>query len=327
MRCAPRRDEGIWRLHPLDWRDLITSTPDFKQVKNKVVVITGATSGIGQAAAEKLAQMSARIVQIARDPARGEAALNRLRNLTPNIEHAVYYADLSLMAEAKRIAAEISAAEPRIDVLVNNAGAIFSSRQVTSEGLERTFALNHMAYFVLTRCLLDRVVASPSARIISTASDAYKAFPLDFDDLQSVKTYGERNILELLMFGGPGYKVYGRSKLCNLLFSRELARRLNGMNVTTNSFHPGLVATRFADGAGGLISFSMRIAKRFALSPQQGGERLVQLASDPGLAQVTGAYFADGIATPVAPAACDEAAADRLWRESSDLAGLAAGIA
>jgi NAD(P)-dependent dehydrogenase (short-subunit alcohol dehydrogenase family) len=290
-------------------------------VNNQVVVITGATSGIGQSAAEQLARIGARIVQIARDRDRGELAFSRLRKLTPHINHAIHYCDLSLISEVKRVAAQISASEPRIDVLINNAGAIFSSPELTSEGLERTFALNHMAYFVLTRCLMDRLVASAPARIVNTSSDAYKAFPLDFEDLQSIETYGERNILELLIFGGPGYKAYARSKLCNVLFTRELARRLGETNVTVNCLHPGLVATRFADSAGGLISFRMRIMKRFALAPEKGGERIVQLAADPEVAEVTGTYFTEGHPISMDAAATNDFA-DRLWRESSALANL-----
>src|SRR6266700_7806540 len=158
-------------------------------MRGKTVVITGATSGIGQVAAEQLAAMGARLVLVARDKTRGEAALTRLRNLKPGVDHTIHYADLSRLAEMKRVAAEIAAAEPRIDVLINNAGALFNSRQVTEDGLERTFATNHMAYFVLTQGLRERLIASAPARVVNTASDAHNGAKLDCDDLQSANGY------------------------------------------------------------------------------------------------------------------------------------------
>jgi retinol dehydrogenase 12 len=292
-------------------------------MKAKVVVITGATSGIGQVAAEKLAGMGARIVQIARDRSRGEAAMKRLRQIAPAVTHAIHYADLSRIREMKRAAAEIAAAEPRIDVLINNAGAMFGSRQLTEDGLERTFALNHMSYFVLTQELRDRLMASAPARVVNTSSDAHKPFALDFDDLQSERAY-RFNFLEWMRYGGPGFKVYGRSKLANILFTRELARRLAGTGVTANCLHPGFVATRFGDQSGGLIGFGIGIAKRFALTPEQGAETLVYLASSPDVEGVTGQYFFKcRQATPTLEAQNDENAR-RLWKESARLAGLSA---
>jgi NAD(P)-dependent dehydrogenase (short-subunit alcohol dehydrogenase family) len=292
-----------------------------RDMTGKVVVITGATSGIGQAAAEDLARMGARIIQIARDRARGEEAMKRLRDLAPGVAHSVRFADLSLISQMKQVALDIAKAEPRIDVLINNAGAVFGTRQLTPDGLERTFALNHMAYFVVTDGLFERLVASAPARVVNTASDAHSAFPLDFGDLQSAEAY-RWNLLEWMRFGGPGYKVYGRSKLCNILFTRQLARRLAGTGVTANCLHPGFVATRFGDQAGGLISFGIRVAKRFALSPQAGGETLTYLASSPEVAGITGQYFYQ--CTPAIPSqdAQDDTAAQRLWEESVRLAQL-----
>jgi NAD(P)-dependent dehydrogenase (short-subunit alcohol dehydrogenase family) len=290
-------------------------------MKGKVVVITGATSGIGQAAAENLAAMGARIVQVARDQERGQEALKRLHEITPGVSHCIHYADLSRISEMKRVAAEIAESEPRIDVLVNNAGAMFGSRQLTADGLERTFALNHMAYFVLTRGLRERLVVSGRARVVNTASDAHGVATLDFNDLQSAKAY-RGDFMETLRYGGPGFKVYGCSKLCNILFTRELGRRLAGTGVIANCFHPGFVATRFGDGTGGLISFGIRIGKRFALSTQQGAETLVYLASSPEVASVTGEYFYKcRPATPSAQA-LDDANARRLWEETARLAHL-----
>lgn len=279
------------------------------QMKDRIVVITGATSGIGQVAAEKLASMGARIVQIARNRERGEAAMKRLRDVAPKAAHSIYYADLSRLSEMKRVASEIAAAEPRIDVLINNAGAMFGSRQLTEDGLERTFALNHVSYFVLTHGLKARLLASAPARVVNTASDAHERAKLDFDDLQSARGY-------------RGFKIYGRSKLCNILFTRELARRLAGTGVTANCLHPGFVATRFGDQSGGWFSVVVRIAKHFALSPEQGAETLVYLASSPDVAGVTGQYFHKcSIATPSVEAQ-DDAKARQLWVETAKLAGL-----
>lgn len=285
----------------------------------KVVVITGATSGIGQDAAEKLAAMGARIVQIARDPVRGAAALERLRTINPETAHTIFYADLSRISEMKRVASEIAAVEPRIDILVNNAGAIFGRRQLTADGLEMTFALNHMAYFVVTHGLLRRL--SPGARIISTSSDAHVTATLDLDDLQSEKAY-RWNLPVWLRYGGPGFTVYGRSKLCNILFTRELSRRLRGTGITANCFHPGFVATRFGAGAGGLIQFGVGVAKRFARTPEDGAKTLVYLAASPQVAGVSGKYFHDEQEVQPSKAAQDDGAAAALWQQSLELASL-----
>ncbi len=278
-------------------------------MQGKVIVITGATSGIGQVAAERLAGMGARLVLVARDKVRGQATLTRLRERAPGIVHSIHYADLSRLVEVKRVAAEIAATETRIDVLINNAGALFSSRQVTEDGLERTFATNHMAYVVLTQGLRERLIASAPARVVNTASNAHKRAQLDFDDLQSARGY-------------RGFKVYGRSKLCNILYTRELARRWAGTGVTVNSLHPGFVATRFADQSGSLFSYIVRVAKMFAISPEKGADTIVYLASSPDVAHVSGGYFYK--CRPVTPSkeAQDDAGAKRLWLESARLGGL-----
>ena len=281
-------------------------------MRGKVVVITGATSGIGQVAAEKLAGMGARLVLVARDKARGEAALARLREAGPGVSHGIYYADLSRIAETKRIAATIAAVEPRIDVLINNAGALFSTRQLTEDGLERTFATNHMAYFVLTDGLRQRLWASAPARVINTASDAHKGNRLDFNDLQSAHNYS-------------GFKVYGRSKLCNILYTRELARRWAGSHVTVNTLHPGFVATRFGNESGGLLSFGVRLAKTFAISPEKGAETIVYLASSNEVSRTSGSYYYKCRVASPSLEAQDDAAAKRLWEETAKLAGLPVG--
>ena len=275
----------------------------------KVVVITGATSGIGQVAAERLASMGARMVLVARDQSRGEAALARLRQCAPRLKHSIHYADLSRVSEMKRVASEIAAAEQRIEVLINNAGAMFHTRQVTEDGLELTFATNHMAYFVLTHGLRERLIASAPARVINTASDAHRGARLNFDDLQTVSGYG-------------AYRVYGRSKLCNILFTRELARRLKDSGVTANSLHPGFVATRFGDQSGGMFANLIRVAKVFAISPEKGAETIVYLASSDQVAGVSGEYFYQCRPAVSSRAATDDEAARRLWEQSAKLAAI-----
>jgi NAD(P)-dependent dehydrogenase (short-subunit alcohol dehydrogenase family) len=283
-------------------------------MKGKVVVITGATSGIGAVAADKLASMGARIVAIARDRSRGEAALARWRKAGPGVDHQVYYADLSTLPQMKRVASEIAAKVPQIDVLINNAGALFDRRHVTRDGLELTFATNHMSYFVLTLGLWDRLIASAPARIINTSSDAHRRMKLDFADLQSANGYSP-------------FKVYGRSKLCNILFTRELARQLKGTGVTANSLHPGFVNTRFADDAQGLLGLAFRFAKRnFAISMEKGSETIVYLASSPEVNGITGEYFYQCRTKTPTNEAQDDEAARLLWRESEKLAGNVAQI-
>jgi len=287
-----------------------------ESMKGKVVVITGATSGIGQVAAENLAGMGARIVQIARDRGRGEQAIRRLTSIAPDTTHTIHYADMSRLSEMKRVAAKIAQAEARIDVLINNAGAMFRTRQLTEDGLEMTFALNHMAYFVLTDGLRERLVASAPARVVSTSSDAHRIAPLDLSDLQSEKAYRGS------WFGSPGFKVYGRSKLCNILFTRELARRLAGTGVTANCLHPGFVATRFGDQSGGFLSSVIGFAKRFAITPQKGAETITYLASSPEVKNITGQYFYKCRVTPPNKNAQDDEMARRLWEETARLAGI-----
>jgi NAD(P)-dependent dehydrogenase (short-subunit alcohol dehydrogenase family) len=279
-------------------------------MQGKVCVITGATSGLGLEAAERLATMGARLVLVGRDRGRGEAALARLRAAAPGVEASIYYGDLSLMSEQKRVATEIRNAEPRIDVLINNAGAMFSSRHETDEGLEATFALNHMAYFVVTNILLDRLQASASARIVSTASGVHVGQHLDFDDLQSAEHY-------------RGMRTYGRSKLANILFTRELARRLAGTKVAANCLHPGFVATRFGGGNGLVTRIGIRIAMLGAIKVEQGAETIVYLASAPEVEGFSGGYYRQRRLAQTSPQGQDFDAARRLWAESARLSGMA----
>jgi NAD(P)-dependent dehydrogenase (short-subunit alcohol dehydrogenase family) len=278
-------------------------------LRGKTIVVTGATSGIGEVAAIRLAEQGARIVFTARDEMRGEATMEMLRRANGAAEHVMHLADLSLVAEQKRVAGAI-AAEPKIDVLINNAGALFNKRIETGEGLEKTFALNHMSYFTITNLLLDRLKTTPGARIVSVASGAHRGAKLDFDDLQSQHNY-------------RGFAVYSKSKLCNILFNRALAKRLAGTGMTANCLHPGFVATRFADQSGGWVQRLVKLAKPLgAISPEEGAQTINYLASSPDVALVSGEYFYQcRVTTPTAEAQND-ADAERLWQESVRIAAV-----
>jgi len=276
-------------------------------VRGKTIVITGATSGIGEVAAVRLAEQGARIVFTARDKIRAAATMEKLRRANGAVDHVTHLADLSLLAEMKRVAAEI-AEEPQIDGLINNAGAVFGARQETRDGLEQTFALNHMSYFVIANLLLPRLKSG--ARIVSTASGAHRRAVLDFDDLQSRKNYS-------------GFQVYSRSKLCNILFTRELARRIAGSGVTANCLHPGFVATRFGDQSGGLLAIGVWAAKRLtAISQEEGAKTIIYLASSPNAAAVSGEYFYECKIDMPSPAARNAADAKKLWDKSVEISGV-----
>jgi NAD(P)-dependent dehydrogenase (short-subunit alcohol dehydrogenase family) len=272
-------------------------------MQDKVVVVTGGTSGIGQVAAETLAKQGARIVLIARDQARAAETMAKLRAAGPDAKHRLHLADLSRMDQTRRVGEQIAAAELRIDVLINNAGAVFSRRQLTPEGLEMSFATNHMAYFVLTQALRERLMATPGARIINTSSGAHTSGKLDFDDLQSARSYS-------------AVRAYGTSKLCNVLFTRELARRLAGTGVTANCLNPGFVASRFASQSGGLIQVVAPLAKLFAMTPTRGADTIIYLATSPQVADTTGFYFYKRKPISTSRAGQDDAVAGRLWAAS-----------
>jgi NAD(P)-dependent dehydrogenase (short-subunit alcohol dehydrogenase family) len=287
-------------------------------MRGKVVVVTGATSGIGRIAAEALAAQGARIILIARDARRADSMLARLRALGAQSAlgaqgalgaHQALIADLSSLRDTKEVGARIAAQEPRIDVLINNAGNVFARRGVTADGLERTFALNHMAYFVLTHSLRERLLAASPARIVNTASGAHSGNSLDFDDLQMERRY-------------RALTAYGRSKLANILFTRELARRLAGTGVTANCLHPGFVATGLGQRGAGFFGALVRVAMVFAGSPERGAKTIVHLAASPEAATATGGYYIDCRAAQPSRAAQDDAAARRLWDASVRLAGL-----
>jgi NAD(P)-dependent dehydrogenase (short-subunit alcohol dehydrogenase family) len=279
-------------------------------MQGKVVVVTGGTSGIGEVAAEKLAAMGARIVLVARSKSRGEATLARLRAVAPAQAHTIHYGDVSRLVDLNRLAAEIRSAEPRIDVLINNAGAAIGERRVTEDGLELTFATNHMSYFVLTHGLREQFV--PDARIVNTSSRAHYRAQIDFDDLQMKNNWST-------------LRAYSVTKLMNILFTRGLARRLAGTGITTNSLHPGFVKTRIAEGGKGFGGAVFRgMMKVFGISAEKGAETIVYLASSDEVAKATGLYFDK--CKPVVPSklAQDDAVAERLWTETAKLAGIQA---
>ncbi len=278
-------------------------------MRGKTIVITGATSGIGQAAAEGLARAGARVVFTARDPARARDLLGRLAAANPGVDHDWVEADLTTIAAMKAAGAALASRAQSIDVLINNAGALFDRREVTADGLEKTFAVNHMAYFVVTAAL--RPSLAPGARIVSTASVAHSFARLDFDDLQSERRYS-------------AFGAYGLSKLCNILWTRELARRVEGSGVTATCFHPGGVNTNFAGDARGLIGAVMSLGKRFMLTPAQGADTLIYLASSPEVAGKTGGYWTKRRLIQPSAAARDPLAARRLWEVSAQLSGLPA---
>lgn len=274
----------------------------------KICVVTGGTSGIGLATAEKLAALGARLILVGRDRDKGEAARARLMRLSPACAVEIVYGDLSRLADMRQVAQDLLAAAPRIDVLVNNAGAIFNRREETLDGFERSFALNHMGYFVLTRHLEARLAQSAPSRIVSVSSAAHWGAVLDFSDLQ-------------MAHGFDGWTAYRKSKLCNILFTRELARRLAGTGVTANCLHPGFVASGFGDNNAGFFRMGIALGKRLiAISLDRGAETSAYLAASPEVATTSGLYFAKCRASSPSAAAQDDAAARRLWDESIRLA-------
>jgi len=276
-------------------------------LSGKTVVITGATSGIGASAAEALAAQGARVIFTARDTAKAAATLSGLTRANPGAAHDFVIADLTTLAHMKTAAEALAAKAGTVDVLINNAGAIFSRRQLTPDGLEMTFAVNHMAYFVITEILRPHL--APGARIVSTASVAHQSARLDFEDLT----------LEKVSPGLFAMVAYGNSKLCNILWTRELAKRLAGTGITANCVHPGGVNTGFGDNLSGLLKGVFGFAKRFMLTPAQGADTLIWLASSPEVAGQTGGYWSKRKRLTPSAAARDDAAARRLWELSAGL--------
>ncbi len=275
-------------------------------LQDKTAVVTGASGGIGLETALGLARLGASVALVARDRARGEAALRAVREASAGGAPSLFLADLGSLAEVRRVAGALLAALPRVDVLVNNAGAMHTTRKESADGYELTFAVNHLAPFLLTSLLLPRLRASAPSRVVTVSSEAHRIGPLDLDDLQARRGYS-------------GMKVYGRSKLANVLFANELARREGATGVTSNSLHPGVVATGFGRNDPGWFRLLVGLAKPFMKTPAQGARTTIRVASAPELERVTGRYFKDGREASPAPYARDEAVQRRLWELSERL--------
>jgi NAD(P)-dependent dehydrogenase (short-subunit alcohol dehydrogenase family) len=284
-------------------------------MNGKVVVITGGNAGIGKEAAVGLARAGATVVITARDADRGRAALEEIRERVDGADVAVMELDLASLASVERFADDVLDRYDRLDVLVNNAGLVMSRRTATEDGFETTFGVNHLGHFALTNLLLDRLRTNPDgARVVNVSSHGHKLARrgLDFDDLQSTRAYS-------------AFPVYCRSKLANVLFTRELGRRLAGDAVTVNALHPGFVRTDFGrDGdSSGLYALGTRLGTPFALSPAKGARTSVYLASSPEVDRVTGGYFFKCRPAQPSGAARDDDAARRLWDQSIELVGMA----
>jgi NAD(P)-dependent dehydrogenase (short-subunit alcohol dehydrogenase family) len=281
-------------------------------VAGRTVLVTGGTAGIGKATALGLAALGAHLAITGRDRGRAEAAAREIRAAGGG-QVDVFVADLSAQAEVRRLAEEVLWRLPRIDMLVNNVGGYWNTRHLTADGLERTFALNHLAPFLLTTLLLDRLKENAPARVVTVASNAHKLGRVDFDDLQGERSYS-------------GARAYNQSKLANVLFSYELTRRLQGSSVTANALHPGVVRTGFgAEDPGGAQRLFVPVLRPFMKSPTRGAATSIHVASAPDLEKVTGGYFVNSKPTRSSDRSYDEAVAARLWRVSAGPVGLTMG--
>jgi NAD(P)-dependent dehydrogenase (short-subunit alcohol dehydrogenase family) len=276
-------------------------------MEGRVCIVTGASSGIGRATAAALAGMGARVALVGRDRRRSEVAV---AEIAAGERVDLFLADLSSQAEIRRLAAELLARYPAIHVLVNNAGVVNLHHSTTVDGIETVFAVNHLAYFLLTHLLLDRLKASAPARIVNVASEAHKfAHTIQFDDLGHERRY-------------RWSRVYGQSKLANILYTYELARRLQGTRVTANCVHPGAVGTRLGQNNGRIATLLTRLLRPFFRTPAQGAATSIHVASSPALEGVTGRYFYNCREGRSSPTAQDPALARRLWEVSERMTGL-----
>ena len=280
-------------------------------MRGQIVMVTGANAGIGKITARELARMGAHVIMVARSREKGEAALAEIKSTTGSSQIDLLLADLSSQQSIRQLATDFQARYDKLHVLVNNAGAVFLKRQESADGLEMTFALNHLGYFLLTNLLLDMIKASAPARIVNVSSMAHQQGQIDFADLQNQKSY-------------QGFQVYSQSKLANLLFTYELARRLEGSGVTVNALHPGFVASNFAKNNGFIARLAMNLAKllRIAQTTDKGAETSIYLASSPEAALVSGRYFDEKKAIRSSHASYNEADARQLWQVSEQLTGL-----
>jgi NAD(P)-dependent dehydrogenase (short-subunit alcohol dehydrogenase family) len=278
-------------------------------MQGKTVVVTGANQGIGKATAVALAAKGARVVLVARNAEKGKAALAEVQAAGVGVKGSaeLIVGDLSSQEQVRRVAAELKASHDRLDVLVNNAGVFVPERHATVDGLEETFALNHLGYFLLTRELLDLLQATAGSRIVNVSSEAHRGAKMHWDDLQSERTRYR------------GFKAYGQSKLANVLFTYELARRLEGTGVTTNCLHPGVIGSGFGQTYGGAMSVLVKIARPFMLSPEEGARTSVYLASSPEVAGVSGKYFSKCKPVKSNALSYDVQSQQKLWSLSEQL--------
>jgi NAD(P)-dependent dehydrogenase (short-subunit alcohol dehydrogenase family) len=284
-------------------------------VQGKVCIVTGATSGIGRSTALALAGMGASLGLVCRDPVRAADTVREIRERTGNAAVEVFLADLASQAAIRRVAAEIAERYAKIHVLINNAGVVNLQRTTTEDGIETVFAVNHLAYFLLTHLLLERLREGAPSRIVNVASDAHKFVRgIEFDDVGFTSGY-------------KAMRVYGHSKLANLLFTFELARRLDGTGVTVNAVHPGAVATSLGKNNGRWAKLLIRALAPFFRTPERGAETTIHVATSPALEGVSGRYFASRREQKTSPAARDRDAAQRLWDLSANLTGLDAPVA
>src|SRR5438874_7678578 len=278
----------------------------------KVVLITGGTGGIGKATAIGLSAMGARVGITGRDLVRAEQAASDIRAASANSAVDAFEADMTSQAEVRRLAVSVLDAYPRLDVLVNNVGGFWAHRHPTADGLERTFALNHLAPFLLTNLLLDRLKASAPARVVTVSSGAQSMGRIDFDDLQGALNYS-------------GQRAYNQSKLANIMLTNELARRLDGAGVTATSVHPGVVRTNFgAEDQAWFFTIISRVVRPLLKTPAQGAQTSIYLASTPDLADVTGQFFTNGKPKRANRIAYDIDMTARLWLVSAELVGMTA---
>ena len=281
-------------------------TPEIWNVRGKLCIVTGATNGIGRQTALDLANQGARVVLVARNPAKGEATVREIGNATSDKNVELLLCDFASQRSIRAAAHEALSRFPAIHILVNNAGIVNTRREVTEDGLEAMFAVNHLGYFLFTTLLLDRLIASAPARIVTVASDAHKFAAIDFEDLQSEKRFG-------------GMRTYGQSKGCNILFNLELSKRLAATGVTANAVHPGGVSTGLGANNGSLMAIVQKLAMVFMKSPEQGADTSVYLASSPMVEGVTGGYFFKRKPRTSTAQTRDPELAERLWALSEAL--------
>jgi len=281
---------------------------------SKVCIVTGSSSGIGKETADELAGMGATMIMLVRSRERGESAMQEILQRFPDAKLELLVADLSIVSEIRRAAAEFKTRYSRLDVLVNNAGGVSGKRTLTPDGLEMTFAVNYLAPFLLTHELLDVLVASAPSRIVNVSSTAHNMGRVDLDDLQSERRYG-------------ALRTYGSAKLMNIMFTYELAKRLDSSGVTVNVLHPGFVATNFGRDSNRAIRFFYRIARPFEKNSHEGAKTSVYLASSPEVKGVSGKYFYDRKPKESSSASYDIERQKQLWLATeSILAGLGVGL-